>query len=358
MDTDLFDYELPESAIAQVPADRRDHSRLLVVDRVSRTLSDHRFAELPDILGARRARFFRNTAAVIKARLPAQRTGGGKAEILLLSPGTEHNCWNCMLRPARKLRDGTRFGIPGAFSAQVIKSLSDGTFMVRFETDNDRSVLAIADAFGQMPLPPYIRRAENDPRHALDAERYQTVYADHTRKVAAAAPTAGLHFTGEVLDTLKARGHVFHDLILHVGLGTFKPIQTRTVQEHDIHHELYEIPAATRAALEPSPDAPRIAVGTTSLRAIEDYHRKQGPSAERTATWYGDADIYIWPPADFNVDGLITNFHLPRSTLMCLVSAFLTPGATDGIEWLKDIYRQALAWNYRFYSYGDAMLIL
>ncbi len=207
-----------------------------------------------------------------------------------------------------------------------------------------------------MPLPPYITGHENDTARAIDRERYQTVYADRGHQVAAAAPTAGLHFTPELLDQVSRQGVSFADLTLHVGLGTFRPIMTDTIEQHAIHREVYEIPVATQRAVF-APPGRRIAVGTTSVRTLEDF------AAHHAAPWTSDvmreADIFIYPPRTFRaVDALITNFHQPRSTLLCLVSAFLTPGSTDGIAWLKEIYAEAIAREYRFFSYGDAMLIL
>jgi len=187
------------------------------------------------------------------------------------------------------------------------------------------------------------------------------VYADRDRPVAVAAPTAGLHFTPELLQALAAQGVRTADLILHVGLGTFRPIATATISAHAIHRERYEIPAATQRALFSPATGPapgrRIAVGTTAVRAIEDFLATQAAPADRPHL--GEAAIYLYPPARFRgVDALITNFHQPRSTLLCLVAAFLTPGSTDGIAWLKEIYAEAVAREYRFFSYGDAMLIL
>ena len=180
-----------------------------------------------------------------------------------------------------------------------------------------------------------------------------------TQPFAAAAPTAGLHFTPSVITRMIENGNRFHDLTLHVGLGTFKPIQSETVESHVMHEEYYEIPHTTLEALNKRNGRPKLAVGTTSLRAMEDYFRhtrKSGPPTE--GTFGRSADLFIYPPETFTTDALLTNFHLPRSTLLCLVSAFLTPGSTDGIGWLKQLYEAALKRKYRFYSYGDAMLIL
>lgn len=361
MDTALFDFTLPESAIAQTPADRRDASRLLLVDRATGRIGHHVFSDLPGLL-PQGTRVFRNKAAVLRARIHARRDTGGAVECLLLQPAGSPGRWTCMVRPGRKLGAGAEFGLPGEFRARVHAVLESGERIVDFVETRGRSVPELALALGLMPLPPYIRRAPGDPRAALDAERYQTVYADASRPVAAAAPTAGLHFTPEVIGACEARGMAFHDLLLHVGMGTFKPMQTETTEAHVMHSETYEIPGETCDAILDPAAGPRLAVGTTSLRAMEDFWRKtRAGDAVRKAggPWLSEASLFICPPDTVGAaDCLLTNFHLPRSTLLCLVSAFLAPGRTDGIAWLKDIYADALARGYRFYSYGDAMLVL
>lgn len=367
MDTSLFDYELPPELIAQTPAARRDESRLLVVHRASKTFSHHVFAELPSLIPAG-TRFFRNDAAVLQARLPGSRENTGvKIECLLLRPGEIPSRWWCLLRPGKKAAAGA-FGVPGVYRARVVAEEGcDGReYLVEFEIAGGKTVLDVAAEIGKLPLPPYIERAR--PRgkdfSALDRERYQTVYAKRDDPVAAAAPTAGLHFSETLIEKLRSeRAARFFDLTLHIGLGTFQPIKSATVEAHAIHKEFYTIPAATRAELERrDPASPRLAVGTTSLRAMEDFSRRRAacdplipPSGAVAAT----AGIYIYPPSEFlSADMMITNFHLPKSTLMCLVSAFLTPGSTDGIAFLKSLYAEAVRERYRFYSYGDAMLIL
>jgi len=360
VDTALFDYELPPSAIAQVPADRRDQSRLLVVDRRTRTFSDRRFDELPKVL-ERPTAFFRNNARVLRARLHALRPTGGAVECLLLRPGTTPDTWWCLLRPGRKLAAGATFAAAPWFSATVLEKREDGTSLVSFIRGQNAGadMIAVAERIGEMPLPPYIRRDSEDPRKALDADRYNTIYADPGRTVAAAAPTAGLHFTPELVNDLEQQGHCFRDLTLHVGLDTFRPIATETVEAHEIHRETYEIPPETRRLLEAPGAWRRLAVGTTSLRSAEDFLRRRLPTEPQGGNGFtAEAKLFIYPPSTFQVDALLTNFHLPRSTLMCLVAAFLTPGSTDGIDWLRELYQSALALDYRFYSYGDAMLIL
>lgn len=387
--TDLFDYPLPDRLIAQQPADRRDASRLLVVHRAEHRIEHRHFRDLPEYLQPGDC-LFRNNAAVIPARLHALRPTGGQVECLLLRPAANapgpqlsgfsasvsrsenrgqtpggqqpasagspvSDEWWCLVRPGKKLPAGATFGIDGVFTATVREKTDDGPVRVSFTT-RDGDILAVANRIGDMPLPPYITGHDNNAARALDRERYQTVYADRAHQVAAAAPTAGLHFTPELLAQLSAQGITTADLTLHVGLGTFRPIATEHVEDHPIHREVYEIPVATQQALF-KPARRRLAVGTTSVRTIEHYLSLH--SAPTGRDFLDEADIFIYPPRTFRgVDALITNFHQPRSTLLCLVSAFLTPGAADGIAWLKEIYAEAVAREYRFFSYGDAMFIL
>jgi S-adenosylmethionine:tRNA ribosyltransferase-isomerase len=362
--TDAFDYPLPESLIAQRPAARRDESRLLVVHRAERRVEHRKFSDLPEYLRAGDT-LFRNNAAVIPARLHATRPTGGQVECLLLRPAAKPDDlssealakeeWWCLLRPGKKLPVDATFGIAGLFTGTVREKTEDGTVRVAFQTTSG-DILAVANRIGEMPLPPYIAERHDDTERTQDRERYQTVYADRGHQVAAAAPTAGLHFTPELLANLATRGVSFADLTLHVGLGTFRPIMSENIEDHAIHREVYEIPASTQRALF-TPTGRRIAVGTTSVRTIEDYLSKHTTPLERD--FLAEAGIFIYPPRPFaGIDALITNFHQPRSTLLCLVSAFLTPGSTDGIAWFKEIYAEAVAREYRFFSYGDAMLIL
>ncbi|MDR2863508.1 MAG: tRNA preQ1(34) S-adenosylmethionine ribosyltransferase-isomerase QueA [Puniceicoccales bacterium] len=363
MDTALFDYDLPEKCIAHTPAARRDASRLLVVERQTQKVTHHLFHELPDLLPAGTA-LFRNNARVLRARLPGIRPTGGHVECLLLRPAEQPDEWWCLLKPGKKAADGAGFGLPGIYQARATGQKGQ-EYRVQFTLPPGMTVPALAEKTGALPLPPYIERARSTADGvdyaALDSERYQTVYAEAGRSVAAAAPTAGLHFSKEVLAALTARGMPAHDLTLHVGTGTFQPVKTERIEDHPIHHEWYEIPAPTLAALT-STEAPRLAVGTTSLRAMEDFARKRAAGTatpDARGAYSGEAGLFIYPPAVFGgADLLLTNFHLPRSTLICLVAAFLTPGETDGIAWLKGLYAEAVAHGYRFYSYGDAMLIL
>ncbi len=355
--TELFDYPLPPHLIAQTPAVRRDTSRLLVVDRFKHSVSHHTFADLPHFLRSGDT-LFRNNAAVLPARLHAARPSGGAVECFLLRPEPAHGeeSWWCLLRPGKKLPVGATFARADAFTATVLAKEADGAALVRFATLRGDSIKSIANRLGEIPLPPYIERPAPDAERANDLERYQTVYANHERQVAVAAPTAGLHFTPELLECLEVNGVRSAEVTLHVGLGTFRPIVTDHVEDHAIHRELYELPVATQQALF-TPQGRRVAIGTTTMRSVEDFlSRHHAPGTE---PHLAEAGIFIYPPRTFRgVDALITNFHQPRSTLLCLVSAFLCPGSIEGIAWLKEIYSEAVAHEYRFLSYGDAMLIL
>lgn len=362
MNISLFDYDLPTELIAQEPAPQRDASRLMVVDRKTRSVHHVHFSEMGNYLPAN-PRFFRNNAAVLKARLFGRRPTGGKVECLLLQPAEDAQTWWCLLKPGKKTANARSFGAEGEYSAEVLEAGENGNYKVRFHPEREESITDLAERLGLLPLPPYIERSDDDPRRASDNERYQTVYADHDKRIAVAAPTAGLHFTPDLIQKLESNGARFHDLTLQIGIGTFHPIQVENVEDHNIHHEYYEIPASVFKELKNREMGPRIAVGTTSVRSIEDAMRRAENAPDTCISPSGsiqaEADIYIYPPAEFaGVDAMITNFHLPKSTLLCLVSSFLTPGSEDGIAWLKDLYAEAIDRKYRFYSYGDAMLIL
>jgi S-adenosylmethionine:tRNA ribosyltransferase-isomerase len=360
---ELFDYVLPPHLVAQTPAAERDASRLLVVNRANRTLEHRTFRDLPEYLKSGDV-LIRNNAAVLPARLFAQRTTGGHVECLLLRPVRDLHTWRCLVRPGRKLPVGTIIHHEtGAFSGEIMEREPDGSAIVRFTTPDQRSIVEVANQLGEVPLPPYIEREIDSARHgeerAEDLERYQTVYADRSRQVAVAAPTAGLHFTPELLRQTAELGVRTAEVTLHVGLGTFKPIATETVEAHPIHRETYEVPAATQRVLLGATGGRRIAVGTTTVRTIEDFLAAHATPPADESPYIGEASIFIYPPRPFRgVDALITNFHQPRSTLLCLVAAFLAPGSTEGIAWLQSIYADAIAREYRFFSYGDAMLIV
>ena len=339
---DDIDYELPDGAIAQAPAEPRDASRLLVLDRASGSIEHVRFRDLGRWLAAGDLLVV-NDSRVIPARLRGTRPGGGATEIVVLRPMPDAaNGWEALVRPSRRLRVGDVVTLPSGDRVEVGGRLDGDTRAVQFERDAH----AVMAAAGEMPLPPYIHEQPADP------ERYQTVYA--TPPGSAAAPTAGLHFTPELLGSLDSRGVVRAPVTLHVGLDTFRPLEAEFVDEHHIHREWYEVPSATREALAAAQRV--VAVGTTTVRVLE--------TAAHTADASGWTDLYITPPHRFMaVDALVTNFHLPRSSLLLLVTAFVQAGmgdahALEARDVLLDAYRVALAEGYRFFSFGDAMLIV
>ena len=263
------------------------------------------------------------------------------------------------MRPGKKLPVGATFAEPsGAFAGEIVAKYEDGSVLVRLTTRGDEPITSVANRLGTVPLPPYIERADDSSR-SEDLSRYQTVYADRGRQVAVAAPTAGLHFTPELFATLSEQAVRTAEITLHVGLGTFKPISTDTIDAHVIHRELYELPAGTQRALFPPLPGRRIAIGTTSVRSLEHFLSLNSSPLANNQNHVAEADTFIYPQRNFlGVDALVTNFHQPRSTLLCLVAAFLTPGSIDSIAWLREIYAEAIRREYRFFSYGDAMLIL
>jgi len=352
MHTSELQFELPPDLIAQSPSQRRDHSRLLVYNRSDNSVAHHYFHELPKLLPPRLS-ILRNDVSVLKARLPGKRPTGGTVECLLLRPDDPPDTtWRCLLKPGGKTARAGSFGIDGEYNAQVLDSLSSGEYLIRFELFKDSDAPSLAQRIGALPLPPYVRR----PADLADEERYQTVYAKADKRTAVAAPTAGLHFTPEILDRLKSDGHQVHDLTLSVGLGTFRPIETERVEDHPMHAEEYFLSPATKSVLHDS-SAKRLAIGTTCVRAIEHYLGTDDPDIKSPTR--AEAQLFIRPPYSFlGVDHLLTNFHLPGSTLLCLVGAFLSRGKPDGIPILKEIYAEAIAKDYRFFSYGDAMLVV
>ncbi|GHD56669.1 tRNA preQ1(34) S-adenosylmethionine ribosyltransferase-isomerase QueA [Jeongeupia chitinilytica] len=336
-----FDYFLPEHLIAQFPPAERGASRLLHVD--GRTLHDGRFRELPTLLRAGDLLVFNDTK-VIKARLFGQKESGGAIEALVERVLDTRRAL-AHVRASKSPKPGSRLCFAERWWATMVERRGD-LFLLEFDrsgTDGDQSVLDILDQAGALPLPPYITHTPDDE----DARRYQTVYARDPGAVA--APTAGLHFTDALLEQLRTQGVGTAFLTLHVGAGTFMPVRVDDIAEHTMHHERYSIPQATQEAIRATKAAGGrvIAVGTTSLRALE-ASSQQGMLAEPE----GDTDIFITPGYEFRVvDRLITNFHLPKSTLLMLVAAFA------GLETMKAAYAHAVAHEYRFFSYGDAMLL-
>ncbi len=340
---DDFDYDLPEDAIAQVPAEPRDAARLLVLDRASGAIDHARFRDIGRWLSAGDLLVV-NDSRVLAARLHGERASGAAVEILALRPlEGEPDRWEALVRPSRRLAVGEVVVLRGGHRVEVGERLGDGTRAVRFQRD---PIAVMADA-GEMPLPPYIHD------RSAPAERYQTVYARPPGS--AAAPTAGLHFTDDLLRSLQGAGVERAEVTLHVGLDTFRPLEGEFVDEHHIHREWYEVSPHTRGAMERAGRV--VAVGTTAVRVLETAAR-----SDADAGW---TDLYVTPPYRFRaVDALVTNFHLPRSSLLLLVTAFVQAGMGDDAgafaarDRLLGAYRAALAEGYRFFSFGDAMLIV
>jgi S-adenosylmethionine:tRNA ribosyltransferase-isomerase len=351
--TSDFDYELPKDLIAQYPAERRDESRLLVVRREGGPLEHRRFREIGEYL-TRGDVLVVNESRVIPARLLGKRSTGGQAEMFLLRDLGDGR-WEVLVRPAARIREGSELSFgDGKLTARVEEALPDGKRVVSLSATAAApgggpgvaaSVEAAIGELGAVPLPPYIDR-EAEP---LDDSRYQTVYARVPGAVA--APTAGLHFTGELLDGLESAGVAVARLTLHVGIGTFRPVAVEDPDAHVMESERYEVRPAAARAINSAKDAGGrvIAVGTTSVRTLESVADESGRVHEGT----GSTDLFIRPPYEFRcVDVLLTNFHLPKSSLLMLVSAFA------GRERTLAAYAEAVRERYRFYSYGDAMLIL
>jgi S-adenosylmethionine:tRNA ribosyltransferase-isomerase len=340
-----FDYDLPTGLIAQHPLSERDASRMLIVDRATQSWRDSTFASLPDCLRANDVLVLNNTR-VFPARLLGERSPSGGAVELLLLREIEPNVWSALTRPARRLRTGTQitFG-EGKLRAEVIEALADGVRVIRFESE--KPLNAVIDEIGQTPLPPYIKRETE--QSSTDGERYQTVYAKE--RGAIAAPTAGLHFTPRVLQEIEARGARLAEITLHVGYGTFEPVRAGVISDHRVAPEWFSVSDEAAQLLNRARAAGGriIAVGTTTARALESSARDDGQIEPRS----GFADLTIVPGYRFRaVDAQLTNFHLPRSSLLMLVSAFA------GRDSVIAAYEHAVRQRYRFYSFGDCMLIL
>jgi len=338
-----FDYELPPDLIAQEPVEPRDQARLLVVDRARQTLEHRRFVELPTLLNPGDLLVLNDTR-VLRARLLGRRRGtGGKWEGLFLR-AFEDGGWEMIGQTRGKLKVGDMIDVgPGPLALTLVEPLGEGRW--RVQPSQSEAPHVVLERHGHVPLPPYIRKGEDRPQ---DRERYQTVFA--ARPGAVAAPTAGLHFTPPVFDELRQHDIGWTHVTLHVCLGTFRPIVCDDYTKHPMHAEWGEIPAAAVEAIRACKLRGNrvVAVGTTAVRVLET-----AAQAGTLQPWTGETSIYIYPPYRFRVvDALVTNFHLPRTTLLLLVAALA------GVEWTEKAYRAAIAERYRFYSYGDAMLIL
>jgi len=350
LEIEAYNYSLPQDLIAQVPAHKRDHSRLFAVDRSSGSFSDHRFFDLPRLLLPGDLLVVNNTQ-VVPARLFGHKESGGRVELLVLEHPTSKNEGSserlCLMKAARRPRPGSFLSFDGDVFGEVRSVLGNGLVKVRFS--GNREINAFLDEKGWLPLPPYIKRGNNSDLKALDKDRYQTVYA--SKRGAVAAPTAGLHFTQNLLSRLRRGGVRVVPLTLHVGYGTFRPVKVKDIREHRLGDEVYAIGPETADSIKQVKESGGrvIAVGTTVVRALESASTPDGS----VVPGEGKTDLLITPGFMFRVvDGLITNFHLPKSSLLFLVSAFA------GLDLIKRAYARAVEKRYRFYSYGDAMLIV
>lgn len=334
-----FDFYLPEELIAQTPLERRDGSRLLALDKYTGEIEHRHFYDLPEFLKAGDC-LVMNNSRVLPARLIGTRKTGGMVELVLLRDLGEGR-WECLSRPGRKTKPGTELSFgDGELNAVVEAVVEGGNRIVRF--DYEGIFLEVLERLGKMPLPPYIKEELNEP------ERYQTVYSRELGS--AAAPTAGLHFTEELLEKLKAKGVKLCYVTLHVGLGTFRPVKEDEIEDHEMHSEFCIIPEETAQAINETKRAGGhiVAVGTTSCRTLESFAKENG-TLEACSGW---TNIFIYPGYKFKcIDALITNFHLPESTLIMLVSALA------GRENILNAYKTAVEERYRFFSFGDAMFI-
>jgi S-adenosylmethionine:tRNA ribosyltransferase-isomerase len=342
----LFDYHLPKELIAQYPSRRRDQSRLMVLDRATREINHRKFRNIAEYLRRGDALVINNTK-VFKARLMGRRSTGGQVEVFLIRRLDDDSAerWEALAQPSRRLDEGERIHFDGSYGIDLVKNLGDGRWEVRFDSSRNRQ--HIVARFGHVPLPQYISRSDQP----TDLRRYQTVFAKAEQTGAVAAPTAGFHLTRGLLSRITGIGVKVCEITLHVGPGTFKPITADNIEEHTVDPEFAQISESVAETL----NRVRIsggrvfAVGTTSVRTLESASVRDG----EIIPFSGMVDTYIQPGHDFRmVDHLITNFHLPKSSLLVLVSAFA------GREQILKAYAEAIRERYRFYSYGDAMLLL
>lgn len=347
-----YDYNLPEELIAQMPADKRDNSRMMVLNRKDRTISHKHFYDIVDLIEPNTLLVMNNTK-VLPARLIGHKDTGAKIEVFLLKQNSkmqdEHENWEVLIKPSKRVKPDTIIKISDELSVRAIKRLEEnGEWLVEL-IFNGNNVLDVLHRNGNIPLPPYIeRKIPNEDLKKLDFERYQTVYAKNEGSVA--APTAGLHFTKEILKKLENKGVELAYVTLNVGLGTFRPVQCENVENHKMHSETFEISekAAEQINRAKAEGKKIVAVGTTTVRTLETAYKKFGC----IKACHDHSELFIYPPYEFKViDNLITNFHLPKSTLLMLVSALA------GKDFIFDAYKEAIENKYRFFSYGDCMYI-
>ncbi len=364
--TSDFDYNLPKQLIAQIPLEPRDSSRLMVIDKKIKTIEHKHFYDIVDFLQKGDLLVWNNTK-VFKARLRGSLMldesvvnmskkidstdkilNTSPVEIFLVKPMENNKVWKALAKPGRKLRLGMKVVFAEDFSAEVMLKENDGTYLIQFDED-DMSVRSKANKYGEVPTPPYVDNPELKMKDKELSEKYQTVYAKEEGSVA--APTAGFHFTPELIEKLKTKGIEFAEVTLHVGLGTFLPVKTDKIEEHKMHEEWVELTAKNADLINQAKAEGRrvVAVGTTTVRVLEGIAKTQGS----LRPYSGDINIFIYPGFEFKIiDALITNFHLPKSTLLILVSAFV-----GNKDFMLECYREAVEEKYRFFSFGDAMLI-
>jgi S-adenosylmethionine:tRNA ribosyltransferase-isomerase len=345
MELKEFSYNLPEELIAQHPCDKRDQSRMMVLERRQNKIDDLHFFQLPDFLSTGDVLVI-NDSRVIPARLFGSKATGAIVEVLLLTKkegNAEVQTWEVLLRPAKRLRVGDVITLGGECKAKVFARISEKKWLLQFTCAGNFD--EYVQSFGRAPLPPYIKRKKSNQESFADRERYQTIYARNPGSIA--APTAGLHFSPEVMQMLSDNGVLFASITLHVGFGTFLPIEAQQIENHIMESEHYEISPHSAKIIN---NAKRvIAVGTTSTRVLESVADENGTIYPQS----GQTNLFIYPGYKFKrIDGLLTNFHLPESSLFLLASAFA------GMDFIKRAYGQAIANRYHFYSYGDCMLIL
>ena len=347
-----YDYNLPEELIAQMPADKRDNSKMMVLNRKDRTISHKHFYDIVDLIEPNTLLVMNNTK-VLPARLIGHKDTGAKIEVFLLKQNSkmqdEHENWEVLIKPSKRVKPNTIIKISDDLSVRAIKRLEEnGEWLVEL-IFNGNNVLDVLHRNGNIPLPPYIeRKIPNEDLKKLDFERYQTVYAKDEGSVA--APTAGLHFTKEILKKLENKGVELAYVTLNVGLGTFRPVQCENVENHKMHSETFEISekAAEQINRAKAEGKKIVAVGTTTVRTLETAYKKFGC----IKACHDHSELFIYPPYKFKViDNLITNFHLPKSTLLMLVSALA------GKDFIFEAYKEAIENKYRFFSYGDCMYI-
>lgn len=344
-----YDYNLPEELIAQMPADKRENSKMMVLNRKDRTIFHKHFYDITDLLDENTLLVMNNTK-VLPARLIGYKDTGAKIEVFLLKQAEQGlRLWDVLIKPSKRVKPDTIIKISDELSVKALKRLEEnGEWLVELIFDGN-NVLDVLHRNGQIPLPPYIeRKIQNDDLIKLDFERYQTVYAKDEGSVA--APTAGLHFTNEILRKLQDKGVELAYVTLNVGLGTFRPVQCENVENHKMHSETFEISEKAAEQINKAQKEGKqiVAVGTTTVRTLETAYQKYGC----IKACHDHSELFIYPPYEFKViDKLITNFHLPKSTLLMLVSALA------GKDFIFEAYQKAIENKYRFFSYGDCMFI-